>query len=135
MPVEFKIRVTKEIIEHCKYCGAENNKQEINKNCAVAFALKDIFPDVYVTNYYIFPFGIDTEEGQGTKIVIPVIAQQFIKLFDGFYLMPDLRPLLPEFEFTIDIPDKVIDRVNIDEMKELINSSKHRKLIRKFVSC
>ena len=122
MPVEFKIRITKEIIEQCKYCGAENNKQEINRNCAVAFALKDIFPDVYVTNHYIFPWGIDDAKGKGIKIPMPVIAQQFIKLFDGFNLMPNLRLLLPEFEFTINIPDEVIDEVNIDDMKQLLRT-------------
>jgi len=112
-----------------------NATHQIENNWPIAFALADIFPKVYVTNYCIFPFGIDGDKEKEIKIPMPLIAQQFIKLFDGFYLMPDLRPLLPEFEFTIDIPDKVIDRVNIDEMKELINSSKHRKLIRKFVSC
>jgi hypothetical protein len=122
MAVEFKINITKEIIEHCKNCGAENNKQELSRNCAVAFALKDIFPDVYVTNFYIFPFGIDTEERKNIKITMPVIAQQFIKLFDGFYLMPALRLLLPEFEFTIDIPDEAINCINIDELKDLIRN-------------
>lgn len=124
MPVQFTIRITKEIIEHCKSCGTENNKQEIGSNCAVAFALKDIFPDVYVTDYYIFPFGMNAENGKEMKIAMPVIAQQFIKLFDGFYLMPNLRPLLPEFEFTIDIPAEVIDQVNIDEVMELIKADR-----------
>ncbi|MEO8711530.1 MAG: hypothetical protein ABI405_05370 [Parafilimonas sp.] len=129
MAVEFKIKITKEIIEHCKNCGAENNKQELSRNCAVAFALKNMFPDVYVTNFYIYPFGINTEERKNIKIIMPVIAQQFIKLFDGFYLMPNLRLLLPEFEFTIDIPDEAIDRINIDEIKDFINKSKNRKPI------
>jgi hypothetical protein len=121
MPVQFTIRITKEIIEQCKSCGTENNKQDIGSNCAVAFALKDIFPDVYVTDYYIFPFGMNTENGKNMKITMPVIAQQFIKLFDGFSLMPNLRPLLPEFEFTIDIPAEVIDQVNIDEVMEFLS--------------
>ncbi len=124
MPVQFTIRITKEIIEHCKKCGTENNKWEIGSNCAVAFALKDIFPDVYVTNYYIFPFGIDAEKAEDMKIAMPVIAQQFIKLFDGFSLMPNLRPLLPEFEFSINIPGEVIDQINIDEVEELIKFNK-----------
>ena len=125
MPVQFTIRITKAILEHCKKCGTENNKQEIGNNCAVAFALKDIFPDVYVTDYYIFPFGIDAGKGKNIKITMPVIAQQFIKLFDGFFLMPNLRLLLPEFEFTISIPPEVIDQVNIDEIMELIKD--HQK--------
>jgi hypothetical protein len=124
MSVQFKIRITKEILEHCKNCGTENDTQDIGRNCAVAFALQDIFPDVYVTNYYIFPFGINHEKGKDIKITIPVIAQQFIKLFDGFYLTPNLRLLLPEFGFTINIPDEAIDLINIDEVSELIKAEK-----------
>ena len=124
MPVQYKIRITKEIIEHCKNCGTENNRQDIGSNCAVAYALKDIFPDVYVTDCYIFPFGIESAKGKNIKITLPVIAQQFIKLFDGFYLMPNLRTSLPEFEFTINITDEVLDLINIDEVRELIKSGK-----------
>jgi hypothetical protein len=124
MPVQYKIRITKETIEHCKNCGTENSRQDIGSNCAVAFALKDIFPDVYVTDCYIFPFGIDSEKEENIKIMMPVIAQQFIKLFDGFYLMPNLRPSLPEFEFIINIPNEVLDHINIDEVKELIKADK-----------
>ncbi len=122
MPVQFKIRITRDIIEQCKNCGSGNDQSEIGRNCAIALALQDIFPDVYVTNYYIFPFGISDVKRMDVKIVLPVIAQQFIKLFDGFCLMPNLRLLLPEFEFAIDVSDEVIDEVNIDEIKELIKS-------------
>jgi hypothetical protein len=120
MPTQLKISITKEIIEQCKHCGNGNEEHEIGRNCAVAFALIDIFPDVYVTNYYIFPFGIGYEKEQVLKIPLPIIAQQFIKLFDGFYLTPKLRLILPEFDFTIDVPDEVIAQINIDEVRELI---------------
>ncbi len=133
MPVQLKIAITKEIIEQCKNCGSENEEHEIGKNCAVAFALTDIFPNVYVTNYYIFPFGIDCENVHVLKIQLPIIAQQFIKLFDGFRLTPKLRLILPEFEFTIDIPDEVIEQINIDEVRELIKGDK--KSIPVFAQC
>jgi len=122
MPLQFRIKITRSIIEQCKNCGATNDQFEIGRNCAIALALQDIFPDVYVTNYYIFPFGITDKKRADIKIMLPVIAQQFIKLFDGFYLMPNLRLLLPEFEFPIDVPDEFIDEINIDEIKELIKS-------------
>ena len=93
---------------------------EIGNNCAIAFALMDIFPNVYVTNYCIFPFGIECEKEQNLKISLPIVAQQFIKLFDGFRVAPKLRLLLPEFEFTIEVEDEVIEQINIDEVKELI---------------
>ena len=131
MSVQFKIRITKEIIEHCKNCGAENGPQNIGRNCAVAFALQDIFPNAYVTNYYIFPFGIDIEKGKEIKMALPVIAQQFIKLFDGFYPTPKLRLLLPEFEFTIDIADEVIREINIEEVGEWIKICKKKARVSK----
>ena len=122
MPTQFKITITKEIIAHCKNCGTGNEANRIENNCAIAFALADIFPKVYVTNLCIFPFGIDGDKEKDIKIPIPIplIAQQFIKLFDGFRFTPKLRLLLPEFEFIIDIPDKVIEQINIDEVRELI---------------
>ncbi len=122
MPVQFKIAITKEIISHCKNCGTGNEADRIENNCAVAFALADIFPKVHVTNLCIFPFGIDDDKGNDLRIPIPPIAQQFIKLFDGFCFAPRLRLLLPEFEFTIDIPDEVIEQINIDDVRELIKT-------------
>ena len=126
MPSQFKISITKEIIEKCKNCGNGNKNHEIGKNCAVAFALTDIFPNVYVTNYYIFPFGIEHENEQALRIPLPIIAQQFIKLFDGFRLTPKLRLILPEFEFTIDVHDEVIEQINIDEVRELVKGGKNK---------
>jgi len=119
MPTQFKIAITKEIIAHCKNCDA-GNETRIENNCAIAFALADIFPKVYVTNFCIFPFGIEGDKEKDIKIPLPVIAQQFIKLFDGFSFSPKLRLLLPEFEFMIDIPDEVIEQINIDEVRELL---------------
>ena len=123
MPTQFKIAITKEIIAHCKNCGTGNEAHQIENNCAIAFALADIFPGVYVTNYCIFPFGIGGDKEKNIKIPIPPIAQQFIKLFDGFSFTPKLRLLLPEFEFMIDIPDEVIEQINIDEVRELIEAA------------
>ena len=122
MPTPFKIFITKEIIAHCKNCGTGNEAHRIENNCAIAVALATIFPKVYVTNLFIFPFGIDGDKEEDLKIPIPLIAQQFIKLFDGFRLTPKLRLLLPAFEFTIDIPDEVIDQINIDEVRELMEA-------------
>jgi hypothetical protein len=124
VPTAFKIVITKQIIEQSKYCGTNNDAHTVGNNCAVATALIDIFPNVFVTGCHIFPFGMDHENGQGSAIPLPVIAQQFIKLFDGFCLTPKLRLLLPEFEFTIDIPDEVIEQIDIDEVKAFIEGDK-----------
>lgn len=121
MPVQFKIRITKDIIYESRNCGADKDICNIGSNCAIAIALQNVFPEVYVTNHYIFPFGIDIKH---LKITLPVIAQQFVKLFDGFRVMPKLRLLLPEFEFVVDIPDEIIGAINIDEIKMLASTCK-----------
>ena len=124
MPTALKIVITKAIIEHSKYCGTAGGAADIGNNCAIAMTLVDIFPDVHVTDYHIFPFGTEAGKPRELFIPLPVIAQQFIKLFDGFCLTPRLRLLLPEFEFTVDIPDEVIDQINIDEIKRFIETGK-----------
>ena len=123
MPTQFKIAITKEIIAQCKNCGTGNDDRRVENNCAIAVALADIFPKVYVTDIHVFPFGIDGDKEKDLKIPMPVIAQQFIKLFDGFRFTPRLRLILPAFEFTIDIPDEVIEQINIEDAKELIKTA------------
>jgi len=120
MPVRFKIKVTKEILELSKECGAHNDFDTIGKNCAIAIALKDIFPEVVVTDYYIYPFGIDNKNKlDDLRIVMPKIAQDFVKVFDSLSAIHKLRLLLPEFEFEISIPDEIISQINIDEVRTL----------------
>lgn len=120
MSTQFKIAISKEIIAQSVNCGTGNNTPPVENNCAIAIALANIFPKVYVTNHFIYPFGIDGENGNSIKIHLPLIAQQFIKLFDGFRLTPRLRLILPDFEFIIDIPDEVIEQINIDDARNLI---------------
>lgn len=122
MPVPFSIVITKEIIAQCKNCGTGNEADRVENNCAIAFALANIFPKVHVTNHSVYPFGLEGDKEKEIKIPLPPIAQQFIKLFDGFRLTPKLRLLLPEFEFTIDIPDEAIEQIPIDDVKELIEA-------------
>lgn len=140
MPTQFKIAITKEIIAQCKNCGTGNDARRIENNCAIAFALANIFPKVYVSDHCIFPFGIDGDKEKDIKIPMPVIAQQFIKLFDGFRFTPRLRLMLPEFEFAIDIPDEVIEQINIDDVRALIEKAdtgynKASVIVSAFSSC
>lgn len=121
MAVEFKIKVTKEIIERSKECGTRKDVEKIGNNCAIALALKDIFPEVFVSAHYIYPFGIDeNNEYSQLRIAMPKIALDFIKVFDCFRNIHSVRLFLPEFEFDISIPDEIISLINIDEVKNII---------------
>lgn len=123
MPAQFKIAITKEILAQSKNCGTGHDTGRLENNCAIAIALAEIFPEVYVTDQYIFPFGIESDKTKNIKISMPGIAQQFVKLFDGFRYTPRLRLLLPEFEFIIDLPDEVIEQINIDDVKKLLDKA------------
>lgn len=117
MAVQLKVMVTREILQQSKYCGRDREGYKIGNNCAIALAVADIFPDVFVTGYHVFPQGAEAPD---LRIPLPLIARQFIKLFDGFYLTPNLRTLLPEFEFDLEIPDEVINKIDIEELMPLI---------------
>ena len=120
MPVQFKIKVTKEILESSRECGSHNDIERIGEKCAIALALKDIFPEVFVTGNYIYPLGIqESNQVDDVKIAMPKVAQDFIRVFDSLCSRHKRRLLLPEFEFEISIPDEIISQINIDEVRTL----------------
>ncbi len=124
MPVQFKIKITKEILERSHECGAYNDVEKIGNNCAIALALKDIFPDVFVTAHHIYLFGIyENNEYSNLRITMPKIALDFIKVFDSLQSIHKVRLHLPEFEFEILIPDEIISQINIDEVKNMIEEN------------
>ena len=112
MAVAFKIQVTKHIIANCKFCRVLEDAEMVGSNCPIAVSIKHIFPKVHVSNHFIFPFGINGE----TKIDMPSIAQNFVNLFDSLCAIPKTRLLIPEFEFDIEIPDEVLEGINIEEL-------------------
>ncbi len=131
MPVQFTIAISKDILKASKHCGIENDPDTIGRNCAIANAVCHIFPDIYVTGFDMFPFGGSEDQSiRSIRIPLPPVAQHFVRLFDGFRLTPSLRLLLPEFEFSIDIPDELIDMIDIEEVKAIIASSCSSNIIR-----
>ena len=128
-----KIKVTKQILEESKYCGM--NMQ----SCAVARAVRDIFPNASVHFKHIFPFGtlefshesnvdkIVKKLGVGGVINLPEDATDFIRQFDS---CPNIcRSSLPEIEFEISIPDEVIEKININEITPLLQNHPTLELI------
>lgn len=110
---QLKIKVTKEILEKSKYCGSGNGM--VSTNCAIAKALATIFPDCQVAGPYV---AVHISTYKSVHIPLPFEAEEFINLFDQ--TLPFDRPSLPELEFTIDIPDAVIEQINIEEIRPLL---------------
>ncbi len=124
MPVTFNIKITKEILERSKACGTRNDIDTIGNNCAIALALKDIFPEVFVTAHHIYPFGIDDNTlCNEIRISLPPIALDFIKVFDCLRSIPNVRLYLPEFEFEISIPEEILSHIDIDEINNIVKEN------------
>ncbi len=107
MAVQFKIKVTKEILQLSRQCGTHSEIENFGENCAIALSLKDIFPDVFVTGGYVYPYGIDaSDECDKLKIWLPDSANDFISRFDS--AAPNDRGEFSELEFEISIPDNYL---------------------------
>ena len=63
-------------------------------------------------------------------IYLPLNATSFIINFDNLNETPEKRLDLPEFEFEVELTDKIIESINIDEVKEIIKDSKTLELIK-----
>jgi hypothetical protein len=126
---KLKIKVTKEILERSKRCGIKKYgvpKKEVGESCAIALAVRDIFPMAHVTRWNICSEGIDVLK---SYIKLPTEATHFIDLFDT--AGEEMRTSIPEFEFEISIPDEVIEEINIDEIKPLLVNHPTLELIEK----
>ena len=115
---KLKIKVTKDILERSKNCGDDGHTV---KSCAVAVAVRDIFPCSSVTYRYIRPFSSDL------VIDLPKEVGGYIYKFDS--TSTDERPSLPEFEFEVEISDEIIEKINIEELKPLLQNHPTLQLI------
>jgi hypothetical protein len=129
MSVQLKIKVTKEVLFKSRMC-----QTELGMNCAISLAVRDILPNAIVGRYYIAPFyytgyknGENWEPDRTCMIPLPIEASSFTQDFD--YSAPAQRVLLPELEFEITIPDEVIEKINIDELRPLLQNHPTLELI------
>jgi hypothetical protein len=122
MSVKLKIKVTKEILQRSAFCSGSG----ITEDCAIALAVRDLFPKASVSWRVIHTQGI-SKEGffwldpyPSKKILLPESARDFIEKFD--LGTPSERMLIPELEFEVDVPDTVLEDINIEELKPLLEN-------------
>jgi hypothetical protein len=127
--MQLRIKVTKEHIEKAKNCEVG----EYQQNCAIALAVRDIFPYAHVElgffflDALLFELWLKTHKPSSLKrfetqhaIKLPKKAKDFISIFDE--ATPEDRVKLPELEFEVDIPDHILEEhINIEEIKEILN--------------
>lgn len=117
---KLKINVTKDILEKSKYCGYQKGLDNANTNCAIAHAVRDIFPEAYVTYSFIYFKASDRNNIDADRATLPQEASDFIESFDLSH--PSERVDMDELEFEIEVPTGVIDSINIDEVRKVLKN-------------
>lgn len=115
------IKVTKDILQRSMMCGVDSIAKNCAINCAIAVAVREIFPQASVGLNTIAP--ISKEEGL-ERISLPITAVSFISTFDSLYHTPAKRLELPEFSFEIDVPYSILEKVGISEVYKILSESK-----------
>lgn len=111
--MKLQIKITKDVLRRSMWCGTKDAPETIgysNSSCAIALAIRDIFPDASIERGWICPFGRVHEAR------IYHNQNNFTYAFDELHDTPEKRLDLPEFSFTISIPTEVIDTINIDDI-------------------
>jgi hypothetical protein len=138
---KIKIKVTKDILARSANCVSEI---EGGANCALALAIRDIFPDANVQYGVIIPnqqdfakacLEINGKEGLGmcnSEIIkrelgfkTSGVIMTFMMYFDTS--TPEQREMMKEEEFKLELPDWAVSKIGngeIEEAKKIISSSK-----------
>lgn len=122
--MKLRISVTSEILEKSKMCGKGPRKTDRDKwigySCALSYAVLDIWPNAYVypTHINVDGYSCTSKNTGPNKVYLPAEAIAFIKDFD--HADPETRVNMQPISFEIDVPDEVINRINISEITELL---------------
>jgi len=122
------INITKEVLKEAMYCGTPGSGRFASTHCGVAVAIRDIFPHAAVG---MFNFSIDGRMGPDSEsidIKLPFEARQFICEFDNLVSTPEKRLEMKELSFDVNLPDKVIQAIDIEEIKQILKDSKTLEL-------
>lgn len=133
MSTKLKISVTKEVLWESRECGGMMDV------CAVSVAIRDIFPDALTGIKYIYPYksqqSLSGSENEIAKklgfndiIKLPQEASAFIRKFDQSTVAE--RVAMQPISFEISIPDKVIEKINIEELRPLLENHPTLELIK-----
>ena len=100
----FTVSITRDIIVRSYRCGTQNEIDMIGNHCAITLALRDRFPDVFVSGTHIHPFGDESD----VAIPLPEEAIEFIHRFDALADTPEERMGLPEFHFSVVLKEEAV---------------------------
>lgn len=115
------IKVTKDILKKSMYCGVVNN-DNLSKNCAIALAVRDVFPDASIG---LYTMGLM----YGHEMKVPKKMQAFISAFDILDDRPEKRLEMPEMSFELNIPNEVINQIGIGQIYKCLSESRTLELV------
>lgn len=105
-------------------CGVRMEPGGITQNCAVALAVREIFPNADVTSFNIW-----LNDELFTNIRLPENVKRFVSLFDYYRTNPSARLDMESIDFEIEVPQAVIDRIGIGEVYKILSESKTLELV------
>lgn len=111
---KLKIKVTKEILKKTKHC----TKDYAYANCAIAESVRDLFPMAAVMRDVIYVHVKDVGNLFAPVIILPPAASDFIECFD--LNTPKERLEMEPIEFEVEVPDRFLESINIDEIRQLL---------------
>lgn len=123
--MKLKIKVTKKILKESMMCGTSvmgtPQFKPVSESCAVALAVRDLFPEARIGRTFV-------QVGEGS-FMMPLNATNYIIRFDELWYEPARRLNLPEIEFEVDVPEAVINKIDIAEATEIIKNSETLELV------
>ncbi len=132
MSTKITVNITKEVLERSKDCKINSSQKDnkVGQNCAIGLAIFDLLGEKsWVASEYIcwYKNGIKYSLCGFIKsecdefILLPQSAIDFIHEFDN--KTPLERTEMIPFSFNIDIPDGILEEINIDDVKRIIENS------------
>lgn len=107
--MNLKIKITRKVLIKSMFCRDVNLRHE----CAIAVAIKKIFPNSEVRESWI--------RIGDYRMELPLKAKQFMSDFDWSFFV--LRPFLSTLDFDVEIPQELIDEIGINEVNEILSKS------------
>lgn len=128
--MKLQINITQEILQKTKNCSVFNG--DMGTSCAIAEAVRDIFPNAQVSEDCI-RFAEASSKGaiqlnfRSEVIYLPLKAVAFIQKFDKF--SPSERIKMEPISFEIIVPDSLIEDIDISEVEEILKTSLTLQLV------
>lgn len=128
--IKLEILINQDILNRSANCVSFPGQ-----NCAIGLAIFEIFgkksnvatDEIVILNEDLYKGEIVLKSKIKAQIALPLKAQEFIDKFDES--LPHQRKLMTPFAFEIEIPDNVVEMINIDEIYKVLETSTCLKLV------